>query len=42
MTEKERKILSNQIAIVFIFIGFIFTLAYAVYFIIDTLKKWYS
>ena len=41
MTEKERKILGNQIAIVFISIGFIFTLAYAIFFIVDTLKKWY-
>lgn len=41
MTEKERKILGNQIAITFISIGGIATLGYAIYFIVDTLKKWY-
>lgn len=41
MTEEEKKLLANQIAITFIAIGGILTIAYAFYFIVDTIKNWY-
>ena len=41
MTEKEKQKLGKDLAIVIIAIGGIVTLSYAIYFIVDTLKKWY-
>lgn len=41
MTENERRLIVNQIALTFIAIGGVLTMAYAIYFIFDTLLKWY-
>lgn len=41
MTERERKLLANQIAIVFVAVGGVLTVAYAIYFIVDHFNKWY-
>lgn len=41
MTQRERDKLITEIKIIFISVGGIATLAYAIYFIIDTIKKWY-
>lgn len=41
MTENERRLIVNQIALTFVAIGGVLTVAYAIYFIFDTLKKWY-
>jgi predicted permease len=41
LTESEKQKLGKEIALIIVFIGGIITLSYAVYFIVDTLKKWY-
>jgi hypothetical protein len=41
LTEKEKQKLGKDLALLLIAIGGILTLSYAIYFIIDTLKKWY-
>jgi len=41
LTEQEKQKLGKEIALIFVSIGGILTLSYAIYFIIDTLKKWY-
>ena len=41
MTEREKQKLDKNIALVIVAIGGILTLSYAIYFIVDTLKKWY-
>jgi ATP-dependent protease ClpP protease subunit len=41
MTEKQRDKLGKEIALIIVSIGGIITLSYAIYFIVDTLKKWY-
>jgi hypothetical protein len=41
LTEQEKQKLVKEIALLIIVAGGILTLAYAIYFIVDTLKKWY-
>jgi poly(3-hydroxyalkanoate) synthetase len=41
LTESEKQKLGKEIALIIVCIGGIITLSYAVYFIVDTLKKWY-
>jgi ATP-dependent protease ClpP protease subunit len=41
LTENEKQKLGKDIALIIISAGGLLTLAYAIYFIIDTLKKWY-
>jgi hypothetical protein len=41
LTENEKQKLGKDIALIIVAAGGLLTLAYAVYFIIDTLKKWY-
>jgi ATP-dependent protease ClpP protease subunit len=41
LTENEKQKLGKDIALIIIAAGGLITLAYAIYFIIDTLKKWY-
>jgi len=41
LTENEKQKLRKDIALIIIAAGGLLTLAYAIYFIIDTLKKWY-
>jgi hypothetical protein len=41
LTEQEKQKLGKEIALIIVLIGGILTLSYAIYFIIDTLKKWY-
>jgi hypothetical protein len=41
LTEQEKQKLGNKITLIFVAIGGILTLSYAIYFILDTLKKWY-
>jgi hypothetical protein len=41
LTENEKKKLIKDAASIFVAAGGIITLAFAIYFIIDTLKKWY-
>jgi hypothetical protein len=41
LTEKEKQKLTKDIALIIVAAGGLLTLAYAVYFIIDILKKWY-
>jgi ATP-dependent protease ClpP protease subunit len=41
LTEQEKHKLGKEIAIIIVSIGGIVTLSYAIYFFIDTLKKWY-
>jgi ATP-dependent protease ClpP protease subunit len=41
LTENEKQKLGKDIALIIIAAGGLLTLAYAIYFIIDTLKKWY-
>jgi hypothetical protein len=41
LTENEKQKLGKEIALIIVLIGGILTLAYAIYFIVDTLKKWY-
>jgi ATP-dependent protease ClpP protease subunit len=41
LTELEKQKLGKEIALIIVLIGGIVTLSYAIYFIVDTLKKWY-
>jgi hypothetical protein len=41
LTENEKQKLIKDLALIIVAAGGLLTLAYAVYFIIDTLKKWY-
>jgi hypothetical protein len=41
LTEQEKQKLIKDAANIFVAIGGILTLFYAIYFIVDTLKKWY-
>ena len=41
LTEQENQKLGKEIALIIVLIGGIVTLSYAIYFIVDTLKKWY-
>ena len=41
LTEREREKLIKNAASIFVAAGGILTLAYAIYFIIDLVKKWY-
>jgi hypothetical protein len=41
LTENEKKKLSKDITLLIVAAGGILTLSYAIYFIVDTLKKWY-
>jgi ATP-dependent protease ClpP protease subunit len=41
LTEQEKQKLGKEIALIIVSIGGIVTLSYAIYFIVDTLKKWY-
>tara|TARA_R110000823_G_scaffold310803_2_gene435917 strand:- start:1266 stop:1394 length:129 start_codon:yes stop_codon:yes gene_type:complete len=41
LTENEKQKLFKDIAKIFVAAGGLLTLAYAIYFIVDTLKKWY-
>jgi hypothetical protein len=41
LTESEKQKLTKEIALFIVAAGGLLTLAYAIYFIIDTLKKWY-
>jgi len=41
MTENDKKKLIKDAASIFVAAGGIVTLAFAIYFIVDTLKKWY-
>jgi hypothetical protein len=41
LTEQEKQKLIKDAANIFVAIGGILTLSYAIYFIVDTLKKWY-
>ncbi len=41
LTERERTKLIRNAATIFVAAGGILTLAYAIYFIVDLVKKWY-
>jgi ATP-dependent protease ClpP protease subunit len=41
LTENEKQKLGKDIALIVVAAGGLVTLAYAIYFIVDTLKKWY-
>jgi hypothetical protein len=41
MTEKEKEKVIKESLRLFVFAGGILTLAYAIYFIVDLVKKWY-
>jgi ATP-dependent protease ClpP protease subunit len=41
LTENEKQKLGKDITLIVVAAGGLLTLAYAIYFIIDTLKKWY-
>jgi predicted permease len=41
LTQNQKQKLSKDIALIVVAAGGILTLAYAIYFIVDTLKKWY-
>jgi hypothetical protein len=41
LTENEKQKLIKDLALIIVAAGGLLTLAYAVYFIIDTFKKWY-
>ena len=41
MTQREKEKLIKNVASIFVAIGGIVTLAFAIYFIIHTLKNWY-
>jgi hypothetical protein len=41
LTERERVKLIRNAATIIVAAGGILTLSYAIYFIVDTLKKWY-
>jgi predicted permease len=42
MTQNEKKKLIKDAASIFVAAGGILTLAFAIYFIVDLIKKWYS
>ena len=42
MTQREREKLIKDAANIFVAAGGIVTLAFAIYFIVDLVKKWYS
>jgi predicted permease len=42
LTENEKQKLGKEIALIIVLIGGILTLSYAIYFIVDTINKWYS
>jgi hypothetical protein len=42
LTEKEKQKLIKDAASIFVATGGILTLAFAIYFIVDLIKKWYS
>lgn len=42
MTEREKEKLIKDFASMFVAAGGILTLAFAIYYIVDLLKKWYS
>jgi hypothetical protein len=41
LTENQKQKLSKNIAFIIVAAGGILTLAYAIYFIVDTINKWY-
>jgi len=41
LTENEKQKLIKDLALIIVATGGILTLSYAIYFIVDTLKKWY-
>ena len=41
MTEKEKQKLGKDLALIIVAAGGIVTLSYAIYFIVDLVKKWY-
>jgi len=41
LTKNEKQKLGKDIALIIIAAGGLLTLAYAIYFIVDTLKNWY-
>jgi len=41
LTEQEKQKLGKEIALIIVLIGGIVTLSFAIYFSVDTLKKWY-
>lgn len=41
MTEREKEKLIKDVANIFVTIGGLVTLMFAIYFIVDTIKKWY-
>jgi ATP-dependent protease ClpP protease subunit len=41
LTENEKQKLIKDLTLIIVAAGGLLTLAYAIYFIIDTLKKWY-
>jgi hypothetical protein len=41
LTEQEKQKLGKDIALIIVAAGGLLTLAYAIFFIVDTLKKWY-
>ena len=42
MTEREKQKLIKDLANIFVAAGGILTLAFAIYYIVDLVKKWYS
>ena len=42
LTEREREKLIKDAASIFVAAGGILTLVFAIYFIVDLIKKWYS
>lgn len=42
MTENEKQKLIKDAASIFVAAGGILTIAFAIYFIVDLIKKWYS
>jgi len=42
MTEREKQKLIRDAASIFVAAGGILTLVFAIYFIVDLIKKWYS
>jgi hypothetical protein len=41
LTEKEKQKLGKDLALIVVAAGGILTLSYAIYFIVDTINKWY-
>jgi len=41
LTESEKQKLGKEIALIIVSIGGVVTLSYAIYFIVDLVKKWY-